>query len=78
MIASGLSVSRTQRYRPQLWLGWVVLVAGTGSWIALAADSSVALPVGLSAIIAVGSGLIYGMSLAFICFTRRAIANTPC
>ncbi|TCD70615.1 hypothetical protein EIP91_002645 [Steccherinum ochraceum] len=60
LITMGLSVNKLQVYRPQLWLAWVVYLAGIGSLIAVDADSHVALPVGLTCLVAFGSGIIYG------------------
>ncbi|TCD70608.1 hypothetical protein EIP91_002638 [Steccherinum ochraceum] len=58
-IIGSVSVNVTQKYRPQLWIAWVIYVAGIGSLISIHADSSLALSVGLTVLVAFGSGIIY-------------------
>ncbi|KAL5484993.1 hypothetical protein ACEPAI_7635 [Sanghuangporus weigelae] len=41
-IASGLTVAKTGRYRPVMWVGWIVMTLGLGLLIMLEEDTSIA------------------------------------
>jgi hypothetical protein len=57
-IISGLSVNKTQKYRPQLWISWVFLLVGTGLLSMLKVDSTRGESVGFMIIAAIGLGLL--------------------
>ena len=62
LIIAGVSVKASHMYRPQLWVGWAVLVLSMGIFSLLKADSPVMRGVGFPAIMAVGSGILYTMT----------------
>jgi hypothetical protein len=57
-IISGLSVNKTGRYRPQLWLSWVLLLTGIAAYTSLHAESPRSTATGLLVIIAAGTGIL--------------------
>jgi hypothetical protein len=57
-VIGGLSVTKTQRYRPQMWFGWTVLVIGAGLYTTLHADTEVSRAIGLTVPMAVGIGIL--------------------
>lgn len=57
-VVAGLSVKRTQRYRPQLWLGWTILVIGMGLMSIIDADSPRSLSIGLLVMPSIGLGIL--------------------
>lgn len=57
-IVAGASVARSKRYRPQIWLAWILLIIGTGLFTTLKADTSRGKSIGLQTIVGVGLGLI--------------------
>ncbi|KAL0580346.1 hypothetical protein V5O48_001683 [Marasmius crinis-equi] len=58
IIVSGISVALTKRYRPQLWVGWVLFVVGFGLMIQLTDKSTYADAVGRVVIPMIGIGII--------------------
>lgn len=62
VIVSGISITKTKMYRPQLWLGWIFTVVGMGVMSTLQADSSTAKAVGYPALVGIGIGLVYQSS----------------
>ncbi|KAJ7774443.1 major facilitator superfamily domain-containing protein [Mycena olivaceomarginata] len=61
---TGFSVNVFKRYRPQLWLGWAILVVASGLLNTITADSSRAKSIGFQIINGLGIGLLY-MNLYF-------------
>jgi hypothetical protein len=57
-IVSGLSVKRTQRYRPQLWIGWVLAVLGMALLSTNSEDTSRSRSIGLLVIPSIGLGIM--------------------
>lgn len=78
LMAMGVSVTHTQAYRPQLWLAWCVYIAGTGSLITVRADSNVGMAVGLTVLLAFGSGIIYGEYNPLVIDAHLKLNNTFC
>ena len=62
MILVGVSVIKTKKYRPQMWVGWCLLITGFGVLSVMTSSSSVALVVGLPAITSAGLGIVAGVS----------------
>ncbi|KAI0317274.1 iron permease [Amylostereum chailletii] len=58
-ILTGLSISFAKRYRPQIWLGWAVVLVGFGLLSSLGADASRAQSIGYPAVAGVGIGLVW-------------------
>jgi hypothetical protein len=57
-VAAGLSVRKTGIYRPQLWLGWLLIIPGVGVLSLLKFDSPLAMPTGIIAIVGAGFGIV--------------------
>ncbi|KAH9936930.1 iron permease [Amylocystis lapponica] len=57
-ILSGVSVNKTQRYRPQLWVAWVFLIVGTGLLITVEADTPRGHAIGFLILAGVGFGIL--------------------
>lgn len=58
VIFCGASVTITKQYRPQLWLGWVILTVAMGALATLEWDSNLGKSIGLSSLTQVGAGLL--------------------
>lgn len=54
----GISVAKTGRYRPQLWLAWVLLIVGAGLLTTIHADTKLATAIGLQVIPGVALGVL--------------------
>ena len=55
-LIAGVLVKRTQRYRPQMWFGWGLILIGMGLHSTLRAQDSVARAIGFGVIVGVGIG----------------------
>ncbi|PVF96646.1 MFS general substrate transporter [Serendipita vermifera] len=62
-IIGGQIVSRTGKYRPTIWVSWVLLVLGMGLLYLLDDDSPVGMQVGLPLVTAVGMGPLFPLPL---------------
>ena len=62
VIASGSSVAITKAYRPQLVLGWVLMIVALGGLSTVDADSALAKPLGLSWLGATGAGFLQAVT----------------
>ncbi|RDB27052.1 Efflux pump FUS6 [Hypsizygus marmoreus] len=86
-IFTGLSVTRTGRYRPQAWVGWVIIVLSMGLFGSVESTTRVSLVLGYQIIAGIGFGIVYSStyfpvlaplpltvaahSLAFFAFVRQ-------
>jgi hypothetical protein len=57
-MVSGILVKKTQKYRPQLWISWVLLTIGTGLLSTLDERSHKRNAIGFEVIAAVGLGIL--------------------
>ncbi|KAJ7101372.1 major facilitator superfamily domain-containing protein [Mycena belliarum] len=57
-IIAGLTISRSNRYRPQLWLSWCFVMVGAGLLSTLKADSFRGKAIGFEAVLGVGIGIL--------------------
>nr|AAF01426.1 Mfs1.1 [Coprinopsis cinerea] len=62
IVLAGVSVTVLKIYRPQLWIGWVLLTAGMGIMGLLRANTPLAQGIGFSVIIASGAGMIFAVT----------------
>ncbi|KAL0572510.1 hypothetical protein V5O48_009452 [Marasmius crinis-equi] len=58
VILSGVSVTITKRYRPQIWIAWILAIVGTGVMIPLGPDSSYPHLIGVSVIPMTGAAIL--------------------
>ena len=57
-IICGLSIAVTKRYRPQIWFGWAILMAGFGLMSKILATDSLAKSIGYFVILGFGAGCV--------------------
>ncbi|KAJ7183768.1 major facilitator superfamily domain-containing protein [Mycena filopes] len=57
-VLAGITVTRTKRYRPQLWFAWVVLIIAAGVLSTLEPETSRAKSMGFEALIAISIGIL--------------------
>lgn len=57
-IVAGVSITITRRYRPQIWLGWVMTVVGMGLLILVKADTSKAKVIGFEILLGSPLGVL--------------------
>ncbi|KAJ7784904.1 major facilitator superfamily domain-containing protein [Mycena maculata] len=57
-IVAGLTISKTKRYRPQMWLAWCLIMVSAGLLSTLKADSSRGKAIGFEAIMGAGVGIL--------------------
>jgi hypothetical protein len=72
VMLGGASVAATKKYRPQLWVAWMIAVLSTGLYTMVAADSRLSLSIGLQILIAAGCGVIF---CAFPDLNNRGVLN---
>jgi MFS family permease len=59
LIGAGISINITKAYRPQLVIGWCLVVLAMGVLSSVRADSPLAHPLGFSVLVTLGAGFIY-------------------
>ncbi|THH32203.1 hypothetical protein EUX98_g2003 [Antrodiella citrinella] len=59
VVLAGISVTVFQRYRPQIWIAWCLVMIGMGTFTIIRADSVKAFAVGLCIPFSVGAGILY-------------------
>jgi hypothetical protein len=55
----GASVQVTKRYRPQIWVGWCLIIIGMGLMSTITVTTSRAMSIGFQVITGTGIGAIY-------------------
>ncbi|KAI0795826.1 iron permease [Abortiporus biennis] len=58
IVAGGVSVAATKRYRPQIWFSWAIVVVATGFISTLRADSTIHYAIGVPILLAMGIGIL--------------------
>lgn len=58
-VIAGISVKVTQRYRPQLWFGWITGIIGMGLLGSTSSTTALATIIGFEIIAGVGFGIIF-------------------
>ncbi|CDO69089.1 hypothetical protein BN946_scf184992.g38 [Trametes cinnabarina] len=59
IVATGVSVSITKVYRPQIWVAWVIYIVGMGVYTTMRADTRLAETIGIPILTGVGAGMLY-------------------
>ncbi|KAL0960432.1 hypothetical protein HGRIS_005475 [Hohenbuehelia grisea] len=62
-VLAGISVKRTGRYRPQMYLGWMLMLIGLGLLSTLRATDSTGRTVGFTILLGIGIGLEYSTTV---------------
>nr|GAT44485.1 MFS general substrate transporter [Mycena chlorophos] len=57
-VIAGITIARSKRYRPQLWLAWAIVMIASGLLSTLTAHSSRSATIGFEAFIGVGIGIL--------------------
>ncbi|KAG6826989.1 hypothetical protein H0H92_013651 [Tricholoma furcatifolium] len=60
-IITGISVTKTGKYRMQAYLGWIILVAGAGALTTIRSTTVLAHSIGLPSLITIGAGIVYSV-----------------
>lgn len=58
-IVAGISVQKTNKYRPQMWFGWCLLILGVGLLSHLNENSSRAQAIVFEALTGIGGGIAF-------------------
>ncbi|PFH49132.1 hypothetical protein AMATHDRAFT_148324 [Amanita thiersii Skay4041] len=61
-VVAGVSVAVTKRYRPQLWLGWCIMIVGSYLFSTLKPESSRASALGFEIVTGIGLGIVYSVT----------------
>ena len=56
---AGISVKKSNKYSPQLWFAWSLLLVGVGLLSSITAESSIARMVGYEVVFSTGFGILY-------------------
>ena len=59
---TGVSVSITKKYRPQIWVAWAIYMIGMGVYTTIRADTRLAETIGIPILTGVGAGMLYRTS----------------
>ena len=59
LVLTGASVTVTKRYRPQLWIGWIIFTVAMAAMSTLHADTTLSQVVGIPSLAGIGAGMIY-------------------
>ncbi|CDO74565.1 hypothetical protein BN946_scf184771.g1 [Trametes cinnabarina] len=59
IVVTGVSVSITKIYRPQIWVAWGVYMVGMGIYTTFRADTGLAETIGIPILTGVGAGMLY-------------------
>ncbi|KAH9859176.1 Mfs1.1 [Lenzites betulinus] len=58
-IIAGISVTKSRRYRPQLWTAWALVLVGVGLMSTVTEDTARGTSIGFQIIIGLGVGILY-------------------
>ena len=59
LVASGISIKLTKAYRPQLIIGWCILLIAMGTLSTVRADTALSHSLTFSALVTLGAGIVY-------------------
>ncbi|KIJ59634.1 hypothetical protein HYDPIDRAFT_100308 [Hydnomerulius pinastri MD-312] len=76
-IVSGILVKKTGRYRPQMWVGWCILLLGLGLMSSLHATTSSGFAVGFLVLVGIGIGIEYATTMYPIQAPLSVTQNAP-
>ncbi|KZT68802.1 MFS general substrate transporter [Daedalea quercina L-15889] len=76
-IVAGALITATKRYRPPIWFGWALLLAGQGLLTTLTATSSKATSIGFQILTGVGIGAVYSSTYFPVLVSLPVEQNAP-
>ena len=76
-IIAGASVAKTNRSRPQLWIGWCFILIGLGLMSSVTESTSRATSIGFQVPIGVGVGMIFAASYFPVLAPLPPTSNAP-
>ncbi|KIJ48812.1 hypothetical protein M422DRAFT_225924 [Sphaerobolus stellatus SS14] len=62
-VIGGTSVKILQRYRPQIWLGWILMIIGMALFTTIKLQSPSGSAIGFSVVYGIGAGINYATSI---------------
>ncbi|KIP03771.1 hypothetical protein PHLGIDRAFT_77045 [Phlebiopsis gigantea 11061_1 CR5-6] len=77
LLVTGASIAITKRYRPQLWLGWALYVAGMGVLSTLHVGSTIARATGGLALLGFASAILYASTYYPVLAPLPVAQNAP-
>ena len=57
-LIAGLSIAATKRYRPQVWIGWPIVIIGFGLMSTVVATDSLGKSIGYLVMVGLGGGCV--------------------
>ncbi|KAM5530941.1 hypothetical protein V8D89_015386 [Ganoderma adspersum] len=76
-IIVGASIAKTNRYRPQLWIGWCFILVGLGLMSSVTESTSRATAIGFQIPIGVGIGMIFAAAYFPVLAPLPPTSNAP-
>ncbi|KAI1791873.1 Mfs1.2 [Ganoderma leucocontextum] len=76
-IITGVSIAKTKRYRPQLWLAWCFILLGLGLMSSVTESTRRATSIGFQIPIGVGIGMIYAAAYFPVLAPLPPTSNAP-
>ena len=70
-VIAGVSVTITERYRPQIWGAWILFIAGIVILATVQADSPIGQPIAATCLLGIASGILGCTCLLLIIASRR-------
>ncbi|TFY76682.1 hypothetical protein EWM64_g7332 [Hericium alpestre] len=74
---TGILVTKTNHYRPQIWIGWALFMIGTGLLSTVEADTNVGKAVGYQVFIGCRGGILW-MVMCFPVLVPVPVSKNAC
>ncbi|KAF8553804.1 MFS general substrate transporter [Imleria badia] len=76
-LITGLSITATKRYRPQIWAGWAIVIVGFGSMSTVLATDSLGKSIGFFVILGLGAGVVNAALMYPVLAPLSVTQNAP-
>ncbi|KAI9463153.1 MFS general substrate transporter [Boletus coccyginus] len=76
-LITGLSIEVTERYRPQMWVGWAIVIVGFGLVCTTLAMDSLRKPFGFVVILGLDAGCVWGIVIGGTVLQNRLAKELP-
>ncbi|EIN09177.1 Mfs1.2 [Punctularia strigosozonata HHB-11173 SS5] len=76
-ILVGASIAKLRRYRPQLWLGWCLIIVGLALMSTVSENTSKAASVGYQVVTGCGIGILYSAAYFPVLAALPVTSNSP-